>query len=102
ALEVHPPAAGMRGEPPREVQGRRPPSVVGEEPGKPRLELRVTPGRAVGAHELVERGHERLGDEPSTEAPEVTLRVGERGHRVPFASATNRTPCPDPCARARP
>src|SRR5207245_9562739 len=85
ALEVDPRAAAMLGEPPREVQGRRPPSVVGEEPGKPPLELRVTPGRPVGALELVVRGHERLGEGTSNEATDVTVRVQERAPRIPLA-----------------
>src|SRR5207245_6980757 len=48
------------------------------------------PRRPVRGLEMAEGGHGRLRDEAAPEAPEAALTVGERGHRTPFASATNR------------
>src|SRR5262249_3003573 len=83
-------AAAVLGQPRREVERRRPARVVGEQRREPPLEPAVASRSGVGLLQLDERSHERLRHEAPAEATEVTLRVGQRLHRTPFASGMNR------------
>ncbi|HEY6016169.1 MAG TPA: hypothetical protein VIU16_05230, partial [Gaiellaceae bacterium] len=49
------------------VEGRRAAGVAGEELAEVGPEPRIVADRGVGAFELVERGHERLGDVAAAE-----------------------------------
>jgi hypothetical protein len=79
ALEEDAGAAGVLGKPAGVVQPRRAADVVGEELGELGLERGVAAGVAVGGVELVEGGHERLGDEPAAVRAEPAADVGDLG-----------------------
>ncbi len=76
ALEVDLGAAEMLGQPLGEVERARPAGVVGVEVVELLLEGRVAPGLVVGALQVEDQRHQRLGDEAAAEQPEEALLVG--------------------------
>ena len=76
ALEQDPRATGVLAEPARLGERAGATGVRREQPGQLGLERTVRPGLLVGGGQLVQRGHQRLGDEPSSVGAEVPGLVG--------------------------
>ena len=74
-LEVDLRPSRVRGQAFREVQRAGPPDIVLVEVRQLPLKLRVRLGPFVLGRQLLERVHERLGNEPATELPKATLGI---------------------------
>jgi hypothetical protein len=82
ALEVDA-ASDPLGEAPRQIEGRRAPDVVAEQVVELAAEAGVVPRLHPGGAELVERGHQHLGDEPSAVGAEALLDACHRAAGCP-------------------
>ena len=90
ALEVDLAGADGRGEARRRRQGGRAADVVAEDPAVLRLELGVGPGLGPLAGELLDGGHEGLGDVAAAELAEVSEQRRRACVRVFFPSGGHR------------
>ena len=90
ALQIDPGAARSFRESLREVERRGAARVVRHQAAEARLKLPVPPRRGIGALELDERAHERLGDVAAAVAAEVAAGVGQRAHDAARAAAMKR------------
>jgi hypothetical protein len=75
ALEENARAAVLLRETLRLIDGRRPADVVLQQPAKLRGERGLLARREVRALELLDRLHERFGDEPAAELAEISATV---------------------------
>ena len=100
ALEQHPRAAGVLGEAARLGHRAGPPGVRREQAGQLGLERVVVAGLLVRRRELVERGDQRLGDEPAAVGAEVPGRVRDVGAGCRSCRAGHRSCLRAGCAPA--
>ena len=76
ALEVDLGAAEMLGQPLGEIERARAAAVMGEKIGEFRMEGRIGLGFGVGAFEIEDQRHQRLGDVASAIEAEMAALVG--------------------------
>src|SRR5262249_38287879 len=89
ALEVNFRPAEFAREPLRKVERRRPPGILLEKPREMLLKIRILARGEVFGSQVVERGHQRLGNEHAAIRAKVAMDVRERGE-VGHRSAQNR------------
>ena len=94
ALEQDAHTAQVRGETGRLGEQRRPPGVVGEQGPQVPLETRIGPQAPPRGLDLLQRAHQRLGDETAAEPPEVRALSGVERHRISLPVGPGaRAPC---------